>query len=53
MERDDEINLFILRHLHLKVLDALELLRFFRDGEVPVVADDSLGKIVDLISVRG
>ena len=53
MEGDDEIDLLILRHTHLKMLDALELLRFFRDGEVPVITDDSLSKIMDLISVRG
>ena len=53
MKLDNEINLLVLGHTHFIVLDTLKLLRFLFDREILVLANDSLSKFYDLISVGG
>ena len=53
MQPNHKVYFLILRHLHLEVLDALELLRFFLDEEVLAVADDPLHNVNHFVCVGG
>ena len=53
MQSHDEVDFLVLSHLHLIVLDTFELLRLFLDWEVLILSDYTLGKVNNLVCVRG